>query len=222
MRFTGLSRYRCQRSANDAERRDDRSAARARAAGRCAARGSTGWPASAGRRPELVERPAAGVVLGQRALDRRDARFEERLRLGDAAPPRVVVDAPERPDEAVEDVTGRIGRCIPRSRVGPGVCRQHAARRHVECAAIRTPCARLSANRQSPVASAALTSSDSPFPCARPEYHGARSSCRYGQSKWCIHTGTPWRVRRQLPLQPRRPREPGRLVVLARACRTSG
>ena len=65
------------------------------------------------------------------------------------------------------------------------------------------------------------TSSDRPLPCARPEYHGAFSSCRYGQSKWCIHTGTPMGVRRQRRVPAIGDAQPGRAVAGVPS-RTSG
>ena len=62
---------------------------------------------------------------------------------------------------------------------------------------------------------AARTSSERPLPCASPEYHGASSRCRYGQSKSCIQTRTPWRLGRIVAREPVRRGDPRAAVGAA-------
>ena len=74
----------------------------------------------------LVERPPSGIELVEPRLERADACGPQLQRLGRAAPLRVVVDAPQRPDEAVEDVAWRIDQVF----LNPDVAARPSPARH--------------------------------------------------------------------------------------------
>ena len=56
----------------------------------------------------FVERPPAGVEIRQALRERRDARLPDLKRVGPSRPARVVEDAPQGPDEAIQNMRRRI------------------------------------------------------------------------------------------------------------------
>src|SRR4051812_21353239 len=75
----------------------------------------------------FVERPPSGIELVEAVIQRTKAGTPQTLRLGAAAPSRVIVDPPECPDEPVQDVARRVDQVFFDPDMTQAVANQHSS-----------------------------------------------------------------------------------------------